>query len=307
MLRGSHDGSNNEMTPKVACILATRDRPRLLEGALEALVKTLRDQDEAVVVDSGGRDPGIRRLVEDAGATHVRLRHRGASLARNVGVGATTAPLLAFTDDDCLVAEDWTEAVERAFRDPRVGFMTGRALPDHEHGLPVSVLLEEQARRFEGDEDPFELGHGANMAVRRTAFEDVGGFDHALGAGGALHSSEDKDVFWRVLRAGWHGVFDPRAVVVHRQWRSTAATLRLSFHYGIGAGALAMKGVGSSLAADRSMLRATLWDRGIRRAAQDLRAGYERGAATSIARTVGASLGALTGAGWPLEGGRYRG
>ena len=38
-------------------------------------------------------------------------RNRGLAAARNTGIAAATAPVVAFTDDDCVPADDWLEAL----------------------------------------------------------------------------------------------------------------------------------------------------------------------------------------------------
>ena len=84
-----------------------------------------------------------------------------------------------------------------------------------------------------------DVGAGANMAIRREAFDLVGLFDERLGAG-AAGCSEDSELWYRLLAEGWSCVYEPDAVVFHhhrrelgaigRQWsRSTcAATSRRS-------------------------------------------------------------------------------
>jgi hypothetical protein len=103
------------------------------------------------------------------------------------------------------------------------------------------VTSREQPALFNGDDDPAEIGHGANMAWRKPALEDLGGFDEGLGPGTALEAAEDVDLFWRALSQGGSGVFEPGAMVAHLQWRSRANHLRVCVGYGVGSGALAVK------------------------------------------------------------------
>lgn len=291
--------------PHVAVVLCTRDRPALLESAAEAIVQGIRPVDEAVVVDSASRDPAVARIARAAGLRVVRAGLPGASRARNLGAASTTAPLIAFTDDDCLVAPGWTEAVEASFVNPAVGFVTGRVVADAASGEGVALLPSEEPQTYLTGEDPGSMGHGANMAFRRTAFEEIDGFDEVLGAGAPLHSSEDKDAFWRVLRSGWTGRYEPSATLVHRQWRSRGAILRLEFHYGIGAGALAVKALRERDPLGRRMLLARTWEDGVLQAWRDLRAGYEVGAARSLLRGAGAVAGSVRGALRPIREGRF--
>ncbi|MCK4177423.1 glycosyltransferase family 2 protein [Aciditerrimonas ferrireducens] len=58
---------------------------------------------------------------------------------------------------------------------------------------------------------------GACLAARRTAWEELGGFDE-----GYFMYAEDLDLCWRARRSGWQVRFAPAAVVVHEQGASTA-------------------------------------------------------------------------------------
>ena len=289
-------------------IVCSRDRPDLLRDALTAIRGTVRPGDEAIVVDSASEGDGTRRVAEEAGLRVVRCDLPGASRARNAGAAATSQPLLAFTDDDCRPEPGWLSAVEEGFSGDRtVGFVTGRVLADRDDGAHLSVIDDDTERRFEAGDDPITMGHGANLAVRRVAFEAVRGFDERLGAGAPFRACEDKDVFWRLLRAGWAGRYLPDAVVVHEQWRSRAETVATRFSYGIGDGAFAAKvarldgGGGARLLGDR------VWRQGVRLAARDLRAGFELGAAGDLASAAGVVVGAVRGALTPMDGDVYPG
>lgn len=67
----------------------------------------------------------------------------------------------------------------------------------------------------------WQIGAGANMAVRREAFERVGMFDERLGAG-AAGCSEDSELWYRLLAEGWECRYEPSAVVFHHHRRSEA-------------------------------------------------------------------------------------
>lgn len=292
--------------PRVAVVVCSRDRPALLAATLAAVAPDLRPGDELCVVDSASTGDATRRAGEEMGATVVRCELPGASRARNAGTAATTAPIVAFTDDDCLPAPGWPAAVAAAFASrPVLGFATGMVKPDREGGAPLSILLDTEPRSFSGAADPAPMGHGANMAVRRDAFDAVLGFDEVLGAGGPLHACEEKDLFWRLLRAGWEGRYEPEMVVTHRQWRTRAAALRTELRYGIGGGAFTAKVARLDGAAGRRMLADRLWRSGVALAWRDLRAGFEAGAAADLARAAGTAVGAVRAWRRPLTDGRF--
>lgn len=292
-------------SPRVAVVVATRDRPAFLETLLDHLVPQLRSCDELVVVDSASRDAAVRRTAEAAGVRVVRCDLPGVSRARNAGVAATSAPLVAMTDDDCAPEPGWTERVEAAFDRPELGFVTGRVVADRTVAEVLSVLNDEHERRFDASSDPAGVGHGANMAWRRVAFEAIGGFDEVLGPGARLRYAEEHDAFWRALRAGWTGRYVPDAVVVHRQWRDRGEFLRVKYGYGYGSGAFAGKIARLEPREGGRLFADAVWRNGARQAWRDLRDGYETGAAGALLKAAGAVAGLVNGLSTPLEDGHF--
>ncbi|MCU1485218.1 MAG: glycosyltransferase family 2 protein [Actinomycetia bacterium] len=290
----------------IAVVVCTRDRPALLAESLAALAGDLGAHDERVVVDSASVDrEAIAAVARAAGFRVVRVERPGLSRARNAGLAATTATVVAFTDDDCRVAPGWAAGVAEAFADESLGFLTGAVDADREARLPIAVGAHAAAHELDAVADPTVCGHGANMAFRRAALESVGGFDEDLGAGGPLRSAEDVDIFWRLGRAGWRGRHDPANRVTHVQWRSTAGALKISYGYGLGLGAMGVKGVRLGRREGWRVLGRGLWDNGVRRAWRDLRNGYQTGAASSLVRTGGVAVGIARGVRRPLVGERF--
>ncbi len=290
----------------VSVIIPTRDRPALLEAAVDSVMRHLRAFDEAIVVDSASRDPAVGRIASAAGCVVVRLDEPGTSRARNAGVAASSAPLLWFVDDDCLVQASWTERIEAAFEAPELGFVTGRVVSDRASKMPVSVVTVEQRRVFDPRADPSRLGGSVNMAVRKTALEGIGGFDEGMGPATRLRAGEDHDAIWRLLVAGWAGRYEPSIVVSHQQWRTTAEAVKREYAYGVGAGALAVKMIRSHDPQGWRILRRRLWGDSVAASVRNLARGYESGAAGAALKTFGVVAGALRASFTPLVDGRFR-
>ena len=256
-------------------------------------MKSLRLSDELIVVDSASRDASTRRVAAEAGARVIRVERPGTSRARNTGWRAAKGTIVAFTDDDCEVPQGWTEHIEAAFADPVVGFLTGRVLGDREASIASAAVVGEEPQRFDRDSDPAGFGSGANMAFRREALEMIGGFDQGMGPGTPFRAAEDHDAFWRVLRSGWVGLFDPNIVVTHRLWRTRMRSITREYAYGVGAGALAVKLIRGHDPAAWRMLRKRVWSEGFGLAARHLVKGYESGAAGSALKAIGVVVGSL--------------
>jgi glycosyltransferase involved in cell wall biosynthesis len=291
----------------IAIVICSRDRARLLEGALKAIVAARRPGDETIVVDSASRDPSVGEVAASfEGVTLIRSVQPGLALARNVGVRASRAPLIAFTDDDCRPEPSWAEATEAAFgADSRLGFITGRVRADRTVGPMLAVGGDESARVFRFGDDPADFGHGANFAVRREALEAIGGFDEVLGVGRRFPGAEDHDAFWRILRAGWTGRYEPASIVVHCQWRTRRQYLRSEYGYGLGSGAFAVKAMRLDGRAGRRILRRRLWDHAVLAAARSLRNGSKTGTAGSTLRLAGSLVGVVRALPLRVDDGRY--
>jgi hypothetical protein len=74
-----------------------------------------------------------------------------------------------------------------------------------------------------------ECGTGANMAFRRSIFEEIGPFDPALDVGTPTNGGGDIEMFYRVLKAGHALRYEPEALVAHRHrrdWDQLCAQIR---------------------------------------------------------------------------------
>jgi cellulose synthase/poly-beta-1,6-N-acetylglucosamine synthase-like glycosyltransferase len=179
----------------------------LLHRCLRGLAAQDAVSYEVIVVHEG--NPEIVSLL-DSWRGRLPLRglaspHPGAAIKRNLGWRAAQADLVAFTDDDCEPAPGWLTAVVGVFAsDPGVDLVQGpvRAHPDDAHvdGLFARVVTVE---------GPTETYPAANVAMRRTAIEQVGGFDPQLAAG------EDTDLAWRIRELGGGAAYAEAGVVLH--------------------------------------------------------------------------------------------
>lgn len=226
----------------VSLVICTRDRPRELAMCLRSLAALDPGPDEVIVVDNNPADSATRKVVEaQANVRYVPESTPGLSHARNAGVQAARFDIVAFTDDDVEVHSSWLLGLKSAFCDPKMGFATGLVLPAELHdeaafafqfdngwltcGFAPKTFTPSFLQRPVIQAAPFwEIGAGANMAIRRAAFDTVGLFDTRLGAG-ASGCSEDSEMWGRLLEAGWLGRYQPAAVVIHHH-RNDVSGLR---------------------------------------------------------------------------------
>jgi len=198
-------------------------------------------------VDNGSTDHTSVVAQEFAGCAPASVKlaiepRPGLGRARNTGWRLASGEIIAFTDDDCYVAEDYVDAVAAVFADlPRIGFAGGRILLHDPSDYPLSISEAPEPRRYRPNSllVPGEI-HGANMIFRRATLEAIDGFDDRLGAG-TRFCPEDVDALARASFAGWEGVYDPRPTVRHHHGRKAKDIPALTRTYAIGRGAYWMK------------------------------------------------------------------
>ncbi len=214
-------------SPAVSVLVATRNRARLLAGLLDSLTAAQAVTDDAteiVVVDNGSTDATATLLAQWAAAAPGRVTltvaEPGKSRALNHALTAAHGALLAFVDDDERVARDWLKEVATFFRrHPQYDAGVGRVLPAPEVRDADMLRLVASYRTIAlfdhgnavGDE---HMLHGANMVLRRSLFDLVGGFNEGLGPG-AVGGCEDAELGDRVIRAGGRIGYMPGVCVYH--------------------------------------------------------------------------------------------
>lgn len=216
-------GDSRELA--VSVVVSTHNREEDLRAALEPLLhQTGGVPYEVLIVDNNSTD-GTRRVVERAiESSPVPLKYlfeprQGVSHGRNTGILHARAPIIAITDDDCRPAPDWVASIVQAFeRYPDVDCIGGRVVPTWPDRVPswfTPLQASPLAICEHGDRDlPVDAGHAAlclltaNVAFRRSAFNKAGMFSAEYLRG------QDREIQLRMWRAGCHGVYVPRLIVM---------------------------------------------------------------------------------------------
>lgn len=183
-------------------VIPTIGRPalrRLLESLADALpgVGEGPRPTSVVVVDDRPGDVEPLQLLPcfPIAIEVVRTGGRGPAASRNRGWRRTTEPWVCFVDDDVVVHPDWFARVGDDLRraGAGVGAVQGR----------VHVPLPDDRRPTDRERNVAGLATArwitADMAVRRDALDDVGGFDERF----PRAYREDSDLALRLLDADW--------------------------------------------------------------------------------------------------------
>jgi glycosyltransferase involved in cell wall biosynthesis len=250
----------------ISVIVCTANRGERLEMCFDALSRAGTNGPagwELIVVDNGSADD-TRAVVErrasrrDLPLRYVAERQPGLSRARNAGVAAALQPILAFTDDDCLVAPGWLDAIASAFTDPHLSALGGRVTLHDANDFPLSIRPFSEPADIVNVDDIGRYLIGCNMAARRSVFDAVGLFDVRLGAGTPSGSAEDLDFFYRCLKRGFTLRYSPAPHIYHAHGRRTAAAANeLAKGYLAGRGAFYFK---HAVRGDPSVMKHLYWE-----------------------------------------------
>lgn len=202
---------------------------------------------EILVVDNAPSDTSTQQVAQEfAEVIYIKGPRAGLDIARNTGIFAAQCPIVAFVDDDVVVDPLLLWRVWEAFQDPGTAAMTGLVIT-LELRTEAQLLFEEHWSFNRGYVDKYygpeymraatsqappiwEIGAGANMAFRKSVFEQVGYFDERLDVG-AAGCSGDSEMWYRILVHGHAIRYNPRAVVYHEHRKELDALKSQLFYY----------------------------------------------------------------------------
>lgn len=181
--------------PSAAIIMRTRDRPRLLDRAVQDVLAQTRQDWELVIVNDAGEREGVDELLARYATEadgRIRVLHRetstGMEAASNHGLRETTAPAVAVHDDD----DTWhatflQETLAHLEAHPQHAAAVVRTLIVHEHETPAGFVEDEMFPSWPELEgvrlvDYIAVNRNVPIAMlhRRQVHESVGEYDESL-------------------------------------------------------------------------------------------------------------------------------
>ena len=241
--------------PLVSVAICTRDRTESLMQCLSALQHLDYDNFEVIVVDNAPSSPATYQRVTQE-FPHIRYvcePRPGLDWARNRAILEAKGEIIAFTDDDVIVDPLWVKAIAGVFVDNAdIMAVTGLVVP-HEIETEAQYLFERSGGFGKGFARIYaradtrvgakagythggtgRFGTGANMAYRRSVFDQIGPFDTALDVGTPTNGAGDLEMFFRVIKAGYTLVYEPAAMVRHIHRQDMAGLNKQLFNNGVG-------------------------------------------------------------------------
>jgi glycosyltransferase involved in cell wall biosynthesis len=183
---------------RLSIIVPTYNRDLRLLQTLESVANTIEPgaSVEIIVVDNGSTDRTVdacREIIArfpQHGWRYFYDDVPGLLTGRHRGAGEAAGEVLAYLDDDVLLAPSWWDALQDAFSDPDVMLVGGPSFPHYEVEPPswlAGQWIESEGNRRCGALSSIDCGPGKkevdplyvwglNFSIRKTAFEACGGF-----------------------------------------------------------------------------------------------------------------------------------
>lgn len=228
-LHGIQHPPHLENPPKISLIICTRNGAKRLTSCLNAAKEIAYPNFEILIINDGSTD-GTQSLIEETkGITAYHLPPSGLSAARNYGASKAQGEIFAFTDDDCQADRDWLTWLAYTFTTTSHAAIGGPNLPPPTDSALIAITATAPGAPTHVMLSDTEAEHlpGCNIAIRKSAFEKIGGFDPIFHTAG-----DDVDVCWRLRDEGYTLGFSGAAFVWHDRRPTPWRYLRQQMGYG---------------------------------------------------------------------------
>jgi glycosyltransferase involved in cell wall biosynthesis len=224
--------------PTISVIVPVLNMDKTIRTTMDSLMNLEYPDEklEIIVVDGMSRDE-TRNIVEEYPVRLVDQEGNGLNAARNTGIKFSSGELLAYTDGDCVIPNDWAIKIANNFEDPVIGFVGG-TMYGYNRSNPLSNYMDEsffqvtpgfRIRIETTDLRLMQFPAGANMAFRRRALARVKFFDENINYGfDDLQPVEEMGFkgFWIIL--------DPEVRILHQHRSTLRGLFKQHFNYGRG-------------------------------------------------------------------------
>jgi len=226
----------------VSVVIPTKGRPQAVFDAISSVFNGTYRNFELFVVDQTSDDSTREYLAPFMSEPRFfyllnRRPGYGASSSRNMGIAASSGEIVAIIDDDVEVHPEWMSRIVAEYTaDPDLMFITGtlEAPPyDPSTGFTPAFTPYTGISKWLL---PWRVA-GANISMRRTLFDKIGGYDEFCGPGSRLRASDDGDITFRMMRSGAKWKPCPDILVTHTHGfrpGQIGQELQLRYEYGNG-------------------------------------------------------------------------
>ncbi len=215
--------------PLISVIICVFNGVCRVGDAVKSLRKLNYPNYEVLVVDDGSTDGTLDLLEQFDFIKVIESPHMGLSAARNSGAAAAEGEILCYIDDDCEADKDYLYWLAKAYAENDWGACGGPNIPPSPEGEDEAVVASAPGAPSHVMLDDIEAEHipGCHLSVRKSVFEEIGGFSEQYWVAG-----DDVDFCWRLREVGHKIGFHGASFVWHRRRTSWLRYLKQQWGYG---------------------------------------------------------------------------
>lgn len=226
---------------KVSLVICTKDRSQILKRSISKIIATVnRRMIPVYLIDQSVYSNTQLPLY----VQYIHMPHaKGLSVSRNTALIRCKTPLIAFTDDDCIITNQYAEALQNLNRSSwhtgNVAIIFGRTEPyqkaQHSHEYCPCTFSKSDSTPVDRITEHWKyIGYGNNMVIHKEVIDSIGLFKPWLGTGSIGESAEDAEYAIRCLIAGYALGYNQNLLVRHDRWLSPHAMRSQSWKYTCG-------------------------------------------------------------------------
>lgn len=206
----------------VSIILAAYNEEENIGNCLDSLLSQDYDDFEIIVVDDGSTDR-TQELVETYLEKSRKMRmisnisNKGHTYSRNLGASYAKGEIIGFTDADCVLPENWIRKIIDCFSGEEIVAASG---PDITHPQD-SIFARSVGLGIERGSKP--VLRASNLAILRSSFIEVGGFDESI------RYNDELDLQERLKKRNLKLLFNSTMMVYHKRANSIQGYFRQCF------------------------------------------------------------------------------
>ncbi len=193
---------------KISLVIPVYNEEADIGTCLDAVMAQKSKPYEVIVVDNNSTDRSMQVVEKYPSVKVIQEKRQGVDFARDAGFNAATGDIIGRIDADTYLPADWTQQLERVFKDKNISAVTGPAYYKDMPAPKFSKAFDTIAREMIHKLSEFPFLFGTNMGIRRSAWLAV---KEEVCHIKSLH--EDIDLGIHVAKAGMKVIFDRQLVV----------------------------------------------------------------------------------------------
>lgn len=158
---------------KISVVIPVYNEEKYIGKCLESIVNQIEKPDEIIVVDNNCTDKTVE-IAKKFGAIIVKERKQGIISARNAGFNNARYEIIARTDADAILPNDWIKKIKEYFKDSKLGALSG---PVAYADFPILSEISRLGTFLTFKTMGLFFGHqmlaGPNMVLRKPLWKKV--------------------------------------------------------------------------------------------------------------------------------------